>query len=101
MSHNPLVLYDGHCGFCRMWIQYWNQLTENRVDYAPSQDEGHRFQQIPRGNFGQAVQLVMPDGEVISGARAVFMTLTFVPGMAWALWLYNHLPGFAGVSEAA
>ena len=101
MPDNPLVLYDGNCGFCRIWIQYWNQLTGNRVDYAPSQDAGHRFPQIPRENFGQAVQLVMPDGEVISGARAVFMTLTFVPGMAWLLWLYNHLPGFAGVSEAA
>jgi len=100
MSDNPLVLYDGHCGFCRIWIQYWNQLTGNRVDYAPSQEAGERFPQIPRENFGQAVQLVMPEGEVISGARAVLTTLTFVPGMAWLLWLYNHFPGFAGVSEA-
>jgi predicted DCC family thiol-disulfide oxidoreductase YuxK len=100
MSDNPLVLYDGHCGFCRIWIQYWNQLTGNRVDYAPSQEAGDRFPQIPRENFGQAVQLVMPGGEVTGGARAVFMTLTYVPGMAWLLWLYNHLPGFAGVSEA-
>jgi predicted DCC family thiol-disulfide oxidoreductase YuxK len=100
MPDNPLVLYDGNCGFCRIWIQYWNQLTGNRVDYAPSQEAGERFSQIPRENFGQAVQLVMPEGEVISGARAVFGTLTYVPGMAWLLWLYNHLPGFAGVSEA-
>jgi predicted DCC family thiol-disulfide oxidoreductase YuxK len=101
MSDNPLVLYDGHCGFCRIWIQYWNQLTGNRVDYTPSQEAGERFPQIPREDFGQAVQLVMPEEDVISGARAVFTTLTFVPGMAWLLWLYNHLPGFAGVSEAA
>src|SRR4029077_1266959 len=79
----------------------WNQLTGNRVDYAPSQQAAERFPQIPRVNFGQAVQLVMPEGEVISGARAVFMTLTFVPRMAWLLWLYNHFPVFASVSEAA
>jgi predicted DCC family thiol-disulfide oxidoreductase YuxK len=101
MSDNPLVLYDGHCGFCRIWIQYWNQLTGNRVDYVPSQEAGEGVSQIPRENFGLAVQLVMPEGEVISGARAVLTTLTFVPGMAWLLWLYNHFPGFAGVSEAA
>jgi lipase maturation factor 1 len=100
MSDNPLVLYDGNCGFCRIWIQYWNQLTGNQLVYATSQDAGERFPQIPRENFGQSVQLVMPEGGVISGARAVFTTLTFAPGMAWLLWLYDHFPGFAPVSEA-
>ena len=101
MSDNPLVLYDGRCGFCRIWIQYWNQLTGDRVDYAASQDEGGRFPQIPGESFGESVQLVWPSGEVIAGARAVFTTLTFAPGMSWLLWLYEHLPGFAGVSEGA
>src|SRR5579864_2835773 len=101
MSDNPLVLYDGQCGFCRIWIQYWNQLTAGRLDYAPSQEASNRFPQIPRKNFAQSVQLVMPDGEVIGGTRAVFTTLSFVPGMAWLLWLYDHIPGFASISEAA
>src|SRR6202044_1057567 len=35
------------------------------------------------------------------GARAVFVTLTYAPGMSWLLWLYEHVPGFAAVSEAA
>ena len=101
MFDNPLVLYDGKCGFCRIWIRYWNQLTEDRLDYAPSQDAGDRFPQIPPENFGQAVQLVMPDGQLVVGARAVYTTLTFAPGMAWLLWLYDHFPGFAPFSEAA
>jgi len=100
MSYNPLVLYDGQCGFCRIWIQYWSQLTGNRLDYAPAQEAGGKFA-IPPENFGQSVQLVMPGGEVISGARAVFTTLTFAPGMAWLRWLYDHFPGFAPLSEAA
>jgi predicted DCC family thiol-disulfide oxidoreductase YuxK len=101
MSDNPLVLYDGNCSFCRIWIQYWNQLTGDRLEYATSQEAAERVPQIPGENFGQSVQLVMPEGEVISGARAVFTTLTFAPGMAWLLWLYEHVPGFAAVSEAA
>ena len=101
MFDNPLVLYDGNCSFCRIWIQYWNQLTGDRLDYATSQEAAERVPQIPAENFGQSVQLVMPEGEVISGARAVFTTLTFAPGMAWLLWLYEHVPGFAAVSEAA
>src|SRR5271166_393793 len=101
MSDNPLVLYDGNCGFCRIWIQYWNQLTGDRVDYGSSQEAGERFPQIPPADFGQSVQLVMPGGEVLDGARAVFTTLTFAPGMGWLLWLYDHFPGFAAISEAA
>ncbi|HYL76696.1 MAG TPA: lipase maturation factor family protein [Bryobacteraceae bacterium] len=101
MSGKPLVIFDGKCGFCRIWIQYWNQLTGDRIDYAPSQEVGERFPQISPKNFGQSVQLAMPSGEVISGARGVFTTLTYAPGMAWLLWLYNHLPGFAPVTEAA
>lgn len=101
MPDNPLVLYDGNCGFCRIWIQYWNQLTGNRLDYAASQEAGQRFPEVPRESFGQSVQLVLPGGPVVSGARAVFTTLTFAPGMAWLLWLYYHFPGVAPLSEAA
>ena len=100
MSHNPLLVYDGNCGFCQIWIQYWTQLTGDRLDYAKSEEGRPSLPQIPREHFDQSVQLVMPNGTVLSGARAVFTTLTFAPGMAWLLWAYKHLPGFAVVSEA-
>ncbi|HTR36091.1 MAG TPA: lipase maturation factor family protein [Bryobacteraceae bacterium] len=99
MAENPLLIFDGRCDFCKIWIEYWKQLTRG-VDYAPSQEVGARYPQIPQEKFGQSVQLVMPEGEVISGARAVFTTLTYAPGLAWLLWIYNHVPGFALVSEA-
>ncbi len=100
MAENPLLIFDGRCGFCNIWIEYWKQLTRG-VDYAPLHEAGPRYPQIPQEKFGQSVQLVMADGEVISGARAVFTTLTFAPGLAWLLWIYDHVPGFAPVSEAA
>ncbi len=71
----PLLIYDGRCGFCRIWIDYWKRLTGDRIDFAPSQEAGSRFPQIPADAFAQAVQLVRPDGSVASGARAVFETL--------------------------
>ncbi len=101
MPHNPLVIYDGRCEFCKIWIQYWNQVTSGKVDCAASQEIGERFSQISPENFAKSVQLVTSEGEVISGARAVFQTLTFAPGMAWLLWLYDHVPGFSVVTEAA
>ena len=90
----PLLIYDGKCGFCRIWVDYWRTLTGEEVDYAPAQEVAERFPQIPREAFGQSVQLVRADGSVASGARAVFETLGREQ-------LYESSRGLAFVSEAA
>jgi len=87
-SSKPLLIYDGKCGFCKIWIDYWRKLTGDRVEYAPSQEVGERFPQISKKEFSEAVQLVRVDGTVVSGARAVFETLgykkvPFAPAMEW------------------
>jgi hypothetical protein len=71
----PLLIFDGRCGFCRIWIDYWKLLTGDQIDYAPSQEAAGRFPQIAPEAFAEAVQLVRSDGSVASGARAVFETL--------------------------
>jgi predicted DCC family thiol-disulfide oxidoreductase YuxK len=100
-SEVPVVIYDGNCGFCRIWIEYWKAITGKRITYAASQDVGSRYPQIQAQNFRESVQLVFPGGEVLHGARAVFVTLTYTPGMAWLLWAYNRVPGFAPATESA
>lgn len=90
----PLLIYDGRCGFCRIWIDYWKRLTGDRIAYAPSQEVGDQYPQIAREQFAQAVQLVRPDGSVASGARAVFETLGW--GSA-----YESSPLLASITEAA
>src|SRR3984885_5580031 len=101
LSAAPLLIYDGHCGFCRIWMEYWKAITAGRIAYAPSHEVGSLYPQIAAKNFSESVQLVLPGGEVLSGARAVFVTLTRAPGMAWLLWIYHHVPGFAPATEAA
>jgi len=71
----PLLIFDGKCGFCRVWIDYWKRLTGDRVAYAPSQEVGAQYPQIPPEAFSKSVQLVRPDGSFVSGSRAVFETL--------------------------
>ena len=71
----PVLIYDGRCGFCRIWLDYWRQLTVDRIEYLASQDAGGRFPQIAPEAYSQSVQLVRPDGSVASGARAVFESL--------------------------
>jgi lipase maturation factor 1 len=101
MPSEPLVIFDGNCGFCRIWIEYGKALTGGRVAYAASQNVGSLYPQIPAKNFSESVQLVLPGREVLSGARAVFVTLTYAPGMAWLSGAYDSVPGFAPVTEAA
>jgi hypothetical protein len=74
-SSKPLLIFDGKCGFCRIWIEYWRKLTGDRVEYAPSQEVGGEYPQIPKEDFSLGVQLVRPDGSVARNAAAAFETL--------------------------
>jgi len=95
----PMLVFDGDCGFCRIWIGYCKRLTGDTVAYAPYQEVAERFPQVPPDNFRRAVQLILTDGESLSGAQAVFRSLACVPGYAWMLWAYHNAAGFAAVSE--
>ena len=96
----PILLFDGDCGFCRRWILRWKSLTGDRLDYAPSQEAGSRFPEIPPEDFRRSVQLVLPDGRVFAGAEAVFVSLSFAPGGGRLLAAYRRIPGFAALTEA-
>lgn len=99
----PLLVFDGDCKFCSLWIRRWRQLTGDAVDYLPSQDPQipTRFPEIPPEKFSQAVQLIEPDGRVISGAEAVFRSLATNSRFAWLLRWYESSPAFAGVAESS
>jgi predicted DCC family thiol-disulfide oxidoreductase YuxK len=97
----PVLIYDGKCGFCKIWIEYWKTLTGDAVTYAPSQEVGSEYHQIPPEAFGKSVQLVMPSGEVLSGAHAVFETLASHPSWCRLLSAYYGVPGFARITEAS
>ncbi|HET9701301.1 MAG TPA: lipase maturation factor family protein [Burkholderiales bacterium] len=97
----PLLVYDGDCGFCDWWVRYWQQITAERVSFAPWQQAAPHFPQITEARFRGAIQHVAPDGTVSSGAHAAFLTLAVAPGRGHWLWLYRRLPGFSAASEAA
>lgn len=100
-SSRPLLVFDGDCGFCRRWVERWRVQLGDRLEFAPFQEVADRLPAIPREHFEQAVHLVLPDGEVLRGAAAVFRALALAPrgGVGW--WLYRHVPGFRPASELA
>jgi predicted DCC family thiol-disulfide oxidoreductase YuxK len=95
----PLLIFDGDCGFCRIWVDYWKRLTGDRVAYEPYQTAAGHFPGISRDRFARAVHLALPDGEMLSGAHAVFRLVSFAAGVPWLLEMYRRVPGFAAVSE--
>jgi predicted DCC family thiol-disulfide oxidoreductase YuxK len=96
----PLLIFDGDCSFCRLWIDYWWQITGMRVDYQPSQKVAASYPDIPKEQFDKSVVLILPGGEILSGAEAVFRSLAEAPGYRWLIWCYDTVPGFAPISEA-
>ena len=97
----PLLIWDGECHFCRRWIERWREITGSAVDYATSQESGERFQEIPREQFERSVIYIEADGAFYSGAEAVFRSLRCRSSKKWLAWSYDHVPGFAPVSESA
>lgn len=100
MVKKPLLIYDGHCGFCRHWVECTQKRVGEAIDFAPSQDVADQYPHISPEAFEQSVQLVAPNGSVQSGALAIFSVLSY-HSKFWsiALWKYKYIPGFAALSE--
>jgi predicted DCC family thiol-disulfide oxidoreductase YuxK len=99
-TSKPILVFDGDCSFCRLWIDRWKHLTGDRVEYVPYQQVSSRFPEIPIEQFKSAVQFIEPSGERTSAAQAVFRLLTYAPGKAWMNWAYDNVPPVAPLSEA-
>ncbi|PCI29398.1 membrane protein [Candidatus Wolfebacteria bacterium] len=106
-----LLVYDGECTFCKMWVNYLRILTKERVEYRPFQsfewlkngpkgnEVAKEFPDIPQKEFARTVRLFTPDGGEYSGAEAIFRVLAFNKERRIGLWLYKHIPGFKFFSE--
>ena len=95
----PILVFDGDCTFCRTWINYWQALTGDRVEYLPYQSVIKRFPQIPAADFQKAVHFITPD-KIYRGAEAVFQLNALLPARAGLLTLFHRIPFFAAAAEA-
>src|SRR5213080_1977259 len=94
-----LMIWDGECHFCRRWIERWREITAGEVEYAPYQEIADRFPEIPREQFQRSVVYIDKSGQVFVAAEAVYRSLCCRPSKKWLWWSYQHIPGFAAVSE--
>ena len=93
------MIWDGECHFCRRWIERWRVITVGEVEYAPYQEIAERFPEIPREQFQHSVVYIDKTGRVFVAAEAVYQSLRCRLSKKWLWWSYQHVPGFAAVSE--
>jgi lipase maturation factor 1 len=95
----PLMIWDGECHFCRRWIERWREITAGQIDYATYQEAAGRFPEIPLEQFKRAIAFVEPDGKTFFAAEAVYRSLACRSSRKWLAWSYDHVLGFAAISE--
>lgn len=90
-----VVLYDGECRFCTEGAARLARFAKpSALELVSSKDPAQlaRFPQVSQFAANRALQLVMPDGRVYSGAAAVAQALNTRPIWRGLTWVYN-VPG--------
>jgi len=100
LKEKPLLVFDGDCGFCRYWVDRWKLSTRGRINFAAYQDVAVQYPAIPMADFQSAIQLILPDGTIQKGAKAVFTALAGSSRTARILLrIYQSVPGASKVAE--
>jgi predicted DCC family thiol-disulfide oxidoreductase YuxK len=101
MLSKPVLLYDGTCGFCRVWVnrlRRWDR--RGQVAYVTYQTRRDipDLPSITDAELDRAAHVVMPDGRIAAGARAAPLLLGVLPGGALLRPLFR-IPGVAWVGD--
>lgn len=101
-----VLIYDGDCAMCRasaLWLlkrALLARATEFEIMPCGSPARRARYPQVTDEACLTAMQLVLPDGRVLSGADAVPEILRRVPRWRWLAGLFA-LPGARPVARRA
>ena len=90
-----VVLYDGECGFCSRWVQYWKATLARHGFEIASLDEPWVAEKIAmtRAELLTDIRLLTTDGQLVSGAD-VYLYVTRQIWWAWLFYAIFSLPGF-------
>jgi predicted DCC family thiol-disulfide oxidoreductase YuxK len=91
-----VLIYDGECAMCRasaLWLMRRARIPD-RLEILPcrSGPRRARYPQITDEACMSAMQLVLPDGRILSGADAVPELLRRVRGWRWVAALFGLPP---------
>jgi predicted DCC family thiol-disulfide oxidoreductase YuxK len=97
-----VVLYDGHCRFCKAQMRNLLRLARpGAIEPISFQEEGvlDRFQGITYEAAMEAMHLVAPDGRIFRGMEAAVRAVVTRPILGAFAWLY-YIPGIRHAADA-
>ena len=68
----PILIWDGDCRFCELWIERWRVLNAGKTDAIPYQQAASRYPEILQEQFERAIVYIDTEGKVFTGAAAIF-----------------------------
>jgi len=98
----PWILYDGHCGFCSRWVDFWRPTLARHGFKIAALEEAWVGEKLnmPYEDLVQDIRLLTPRGELISGA-SVYLYVARRIWWAWPFYAIFSLPGFHRLLHAA
>jgi predicted DCC family thiol-disulfide oxidoreductase YuxK len=89
------VLYDGHCGFCSRWVNFWRPTLERHGFKIAALEEAWVAEKLKMSpeELVTDIRLFTPAGQLISGAD-VYLNVTRRIWWAWPFYAIFSLPGF-------
>jgi predicted DCC family thiol-disulfide oxidoreductase YuxK len=101
-EERSVLIYDKDCPICRKaahWVE--GNLKGDALEMLPCQAEGvrNRFPFMEKSICMKAIQLILPDGKVLSGEKALPEIISKLRRYHWAAWLFR-LPGSGLLSHA-
>ena len=94
----PVLIWDGHCGFCKFWKTRWQNSTGNQIKYITLQEHSGDFPDIPEKEFKKASRLITKDGKIFSGPDSAYKAMWFAGNKKWHYWYHNY-PFFQYLSD--
>mgnify|MGYP005846395573 CR=1 FL=1 len=100
MSPRGTLIFDGECGFCRLWIGRWQEICGEAVSFVAYQEA--EIPGLDPEACARAVQWIGADGTRAEGACAVFLAMAAAGGVrGLPLRIYRLSPVFATPCEWA
>ncbi|MDX1629406.1 MAG: DCC1-like thiol-disulfide oxidoreductase family protein [Fulvivirga sp.] len=74
----PLLIWDGACGFCKFWMLAIKDKVEGDLRFVPYQEIASDINDIPEAEFKKASRLIEPSGKVYSGPASIYRCLCYL-----------------------
>ncbi len=89
----PVVIYDGHCAFCRDQVRRLHRWSGKRLAFVSLHDPivSQRFPELSHDALMQQMYVVSPDGRAHGGADAIRFLSRYLPKLWWLCPLV-HIP---------